>query len=68
MTTSRKIFSITIDEPKMKRIENYWYDTRCKNRNEAINKLIDQGLHDYEMKSSNQNKHTEDHAERKIHC
>lgn len=48
MATEKPRFTITVSDQTLKRIEDYQYTTRQKNRNEAVIRLIEFGLDEFE--------------------
>lgn len=48
MATEKPRFTVTVSEETLKRIEDYQFMSRQKNRNEAVISLIEIGLAQYE--------------------
>lgn len=44
MATKKPQFSITVDEDMLKEIENFRFEKRYPNRNQAVVKLLELGL------------------------
>ena len=56
MATEKPRYSITVDEKLLEQIEDFRFNNRFPNRNQATIKLIQLGLEKLKEESSNQDK------------
>lgn len=54
MSTDKPRSSITFDEELFKRVEDYRFENRCKNRSQAVVELVRKGLDDYDKRKKEQ--------------
>lgn len=54
MSTDKPRSSITFDEELFKRLEDYRFENRCKNRSQAVVELVRKGLDDYDKRKNEQ--------------
>ncbi len=54
MSTDKPRSSITFDEELFKRLEDYRFENRCKNRSQAVVELVRKGLDDYDKRKKEQ--------------
>lgn len=54
MSTDKPRSTITFDKELFKRLEDYRYENRCKNRSQAVVELVRKGLDDYDRRKKKQ--------------
>jgi metal-responsive CopG/Arc/MetJ family transcriptional regulator len=51
MPTKKPIITLAVDEELLERINDYRFENRIESKSEAIRKLVEKGLQDYEKKA-----------------